>query len=53
MTALASLTERFRKTTASISMVGASTDAGRIDRGQTIVIGYYDQDNRELNGSLQ
>ncbi|HYV06804.1 MAG TPA: ABC-F family ATP-binding cassette domain-containing protein, partial [Blastocatellia bacterium] len=26
-------------------------DAGRIDRGQTIVIGYYDQDNRELNGS--
>jgi ATP-binding cassette subfamily F protein uup len=26
-------------------------DAGRIERGQTIVIGYYDQDNRELNGS--
>lgn len=26
-------------------------DAGRIDRGQTIVIGYYDQNNRELNGS--
>jgi ABC transport system ATP-binding/permease protein len=26
-------------------------DAGRIDRGQTIVIGYYDQDNRELDGS--
>jgi ATP-binding cassette subfamily F protein uup len=26
-------------------------DAGRIDRGQTIVIGYYDQDNRELNGA--
>ncbi|MEK6409819.1 MAG: ABC-F family ATP-binding cassette domain-containing protein [Acidobacteriota bacterium] len=26
-------------------------DAGRIDRGQTIVIGYYDQENRELNGS--
>ncbi len=26
-------------------------DAGRVDRGQTIVIGYYDQDNRELNGS--
>lgn len=26
-------------------------DAGRIDRGQTIVIGYYDQTNRELNGS--
>jgi ABC transport system ATP-binding/permease protein len=26
-------------------------DAGRIERGQTIVIGYYDQDNRELNGA--
>lgn len=26
-------------------------EAGRIDRGQTIVIGYYDQNNRELNGS--
>ena len=26
-------------------------DVGRIDRGQTIVIGYYDQDNRELNGA--
>lgn len=26
-------------------------DAGYIDRGQTIVIGYYDQENRELNGS--
>ena len=26
-------------------------DAGGVDRGQTIVIGYYDQDNRELNGS--
>jgi ATP-binding cassette subfamily F protein uup len=26
-------------------------DSGRIDRGQTIVIGYYDQNNRELNGS--
>jgi ABC transport system ATP-binding/permease protein len=26
-------------------------DSGRVDRGQTIVIGYYDQDNRELNGS--
>src|SRR6266404_5747119 len=25
--------------------------AGHIDRGQTIVIGYYDQNNRELNGS--
>ena len=28
-------------------------DAGRLERGQTIVIGYYDQDNRELNGSLR
>jgi len=26
-------------------------DAGSIDRGQTIVIGYYDQSNRELNGA--
>ena len=26
-------------------------DDGRVDRGQTIVIGYYDQYNRELNGS--
>jgi ATP-binding cassette subfamily F protein uup len=26
-------------------------DAGRVEKGQTIVIGYYDQDNRELNGS--
>src|SRR6185369_16695952 len=26
-------------------------DDGHIDRGQTIVIGYYDQNNRELNGS--
>ena len=26
-------------------------DVGRIDRGHTIVIGYYDQENRELNGS--
>jgi len=26
-------------------------EGGRIDRGQTIVIGYYDQNNRELNGS--
>jgi ATP-binding cassette subfamily F protein uup len=26
-------------------------EAGRVDRGQTIVIGYYDQHNRELNGS--
>jgi ATP-binding cassette subfamily F protein uup len=25
--------------------------AGRVDRGQTIVIGYYDQNNREFNGS--
>ena len=28
-------------------------DAGRVERGQTIVIGYYDQENRELNGSQQ
>src|SRR6185503_15955275 len=26
-------------------------DTGSIDRGQTIVIGYYDQNNRELNGA--
>jgi len=26
-------------------------DTGRVDRGQTIVIGYYDQTNRELNGA--
>ncbi|HWO01536.1 MAG TPA: ABC-F family ATP-binding cassette domain-containing protein [Blastocatellia bacterium] len=25
-------------------------DAGRVDTGQTVVIGYYDQDNRELEG---
>jgi ATP-binding cassette subfamily F protein uup len=25
-------------------------DEGRIEKGQTIVIGYYDQENRELNG---
>ncbi len=26
-------------------------DAGLVERGETIVIGYYDQDNRELNGA--
>jgi ATP-binding cassette subfamily F protein uup len=26
-------------------------DAGQIEKGQTIVIGYYDQENRELNGA--
>ncbi|HSO76326.1 MAG TPA: ATP-binding cassette domain-containing protein, partial [Blastocatellia bacterium] len=26
-------------------------DAGQVERGETIVIGYYDQDNRELNGA--
>jgi ABC transport system ATP-binding/permease protein len=26
-------------------------DSGRVETGQTIVVGYYDQDNRELNGS--
>jgi ABC transport system ATP-binding/permease protein len=25
-------------------------DEGRVEKGQTIVIGYYDQENRELNG---
>ena len=25
-------------------------DEGRIEKGQTIIIGYYDQENRELNG---
>ena len=28
---------------------GVEPDAGLIERGQTIVIGYYDQENRELN----
>lgn len=26
-------------------------DAGLVEKGQTIVIGYYDQENRELNGA--
>jgi len=40
------------KTTLLDIVVGrVEPDAGRIDRGQTIVIGYYDQENRELNGS--
>jgi ABC transport system ATP-binding/permease protein len=26
-------------------------DAGHVEKGQTIVIGYYDQENRELNGA--
>jgi ATP-binding cassette subfamily F protein uup len=25
-------------------------DAGHVEKGQTIIIGYYDQENRELNG---
>jgi ATP-binding cassette subfamily F protein uup len=39
--------------TTLLDMIAGRTepDAGRIDRGQTIVIGYYDQENRELNGS--
>jgi ATP-binding cassette subfamily F protein uup len=40
------------KTTLLDMIVGRVVpDAGRIDTGQTIVIGYYDQDNRELNGA--
>ncbi len=40
------------KTTLLDLIVGRiEPDAGRVDRGETIVIGYYDQDNRELNGS--
>lgn len=30
---------------------GVEPDAGKVEKGQTIVIGYYDQENRELNGS--
>jgi ATP-binding cassette subfamily F protein uup len=42
------------KTTLLDIVVGRiQPDAGRIERGQTIVIGYYDQENRELNGSQQ
>ena len=40
------------KTTLLDVIVGrVDPDSGRIDKGQTIVIGYYDQDNRELNGA--
>ena len=40
------------KTTLLDMIVGrVDPDVGRIDKGQTIVIGYYDQDNRELNGA--
>ena len=39
------------KTTLLDIIVGrVEPDAGRLEMGQTIVIGYYDQDNRELNG---
>ena len=42
------------KTTLLDIVVGRiQPDSGRIERGQTIVIGYYDQENRELNGSQQ
>lgn len=39
--------------TTLLDMIAARTepDAGSVDRGQTIVIGYYDQNNRELNGA--
>jgi ATP-binding cassette subfamily F protein uup len=39
--------------TTLLDMIAAriEPDAGSIDRGQTIVIGYYDQNNRELNGA--
>src|SRR6185503_15847847 len=30
---------------------GVEPDAGLVEKGQTIVIGYYDQENRELNGA--
>jgi ATP-binding cassette subfamily F protein uup len=30
---------------------GVAPDAGHVEKGQTIVIGYYDQENRELNGA--
>jgi ABC transport system ATP-binding/permease protein len=40
------------KTTLLDIIVGQTEpDAGRVERGQTIVIGYYDQENRELNGA--
>lgn len=30
---------------------GVEPDAGKVEKGQTIVTGYYDQENRELNGA--
>jgi ATP-binding cassette subfamily F protein uup len=30
---------------------GVEPDAGHVEKGQTIVIGYYDQENRQLNGA--
>ena len=41
--------------TTLLDMIAAriQPDAGSIDRGQTIVIGYYDQNNRELNGAVR
>jgi len=40
------------KTTLLDMIVGrVKPDTGNIEKGQTIVIGYYDQDNRELDGS--
>jgi ATP-binding cassette subfamily F protein uup len=40
------------KTTLLDVIVGrVDPDAGGIEKGKTIVIGYYDQDNRELNGA--
>jgi ABC transport system ATP-binding/permease protein len=40
------------KTTLLDIIVGrVKPDAGSVETGQTIVIGYYDQDSRELNGS--
>jgi ATP-binding cassette subfamily F protein uup len=39
------------KTTLLDIIVGrVEPDEGRVEKGQTIVIGYYDQENRELNG---
>jgi ATP-binding cassette subfamily F protein uup len=40
------------KTTLLEIITGAvEPDAGQVERGQTIVTGYYDQENRELNGA--
>ncbi|MFY9610408.1 MAG: ABC-F family ATP-binding cassette domain-containing protein [Blastocatellia bacterium] len=40
------------KTTLLDIIAGRVTpDAGQVERGETVVIGYYDQDNRELNGA--